>query len=635
MTSGTLSTTHSGDLLVAFLSFDGSNPGLSWFSSVSGGGLSWSLVTRANSQAGDSEIWQAYAPSALSSVVVTASSATGAWLGSMTIVAFSGAAASVGASATAGLASGAPSVALTPSRTGSLLFGVANDWDRAIGRIPASGQSLVHQDLASVGDTYWVQRMSAATTSSGSTVVLSDTAPTSDRFNFAAVEIVAATTGSSSTTTTGSPTTTVAPTTTTSPTTTTVAPTTTTPPSTTPPSTTTTIPSSGTFITNYYKKWANGPDPSGSPSYFPIGVWEQSGTRQEGGIDNAINYMNLGINVDINGYSPADNWPTWALNGSGQFSLDPPYSTPPGVNPAYLLTDEPDMNQVNYGTNNELTAPSLVQEANNVRAFDPSRPTMVNFGKCMSISQWVGCHTNVQSPPASSYTAMMQQYCQAADIVEADYYGYTDPYEPASYHGAWTYGAAIDNQKVMCGATKPVLGIVETGHPFSNGGSVQGNNGKITAAQFQAAAWDMIVHGAIGIDYFVHDFYNSGFTEDGLLTDNSYMKPVVSAFDAQIASLAPILNSVSQPGAMVKASANGVPVTTMLKVSGGHTYLFAIADGNSALPFSGNTTATISVPNTGSATSATVLNESRSVGLSGGTLTDSFGPYQVHIYQIG
>jgi hypothetical protein len=40
------------------------------------------------------------------------------------------------------------------------------------------------------GDTYWVQAQNPPTASAGSIVKINDTAPTSDRWNLAAVEIV-------------------------------------------------------------------------------------------------------------------------------------------------------------------------------------------------------------------------------------------------------------------------------------------------------------------------------------------------------------------------------------------------------------------------------------------------------------
>src|SRR6185503_12603432 len=46
--------------------------------------------------------------------------------------------------------------------------------------------------LATVGDTFWVQRQTSTTPLSGTQVALNDTAPTSDRWNFASVEVLPA-----------------------------------------------------------------------------------------------------------------------------------------------------------------------------------------------------------------------------------------------------------------------------------------------------------------------------------------------------------------------------------------------------------------------------------------------------------
>jgi hypothetical protein len=42
----------------------------------------------------------------------------------------------------------------------------------------------------------------------------------------------------------------------------------------------------------------------------------------------------------------------------------------------------------------------------------------------------------------------------------------------------------------------------------------------------------------------------------------------------------------------------------------------------------------IALHGTGSATSATVYGENRTVQISNDTITDNFGPYAVHIYQV-
>jgi uncharacterized protein (TIGR03437 family) len=98
----------------------------------------------------------------------------------------------IGATASNSAKSGAPAAKLVTTRNNSWVYGIGNDYDNAIARTPGAGQTMIHQYLASVGDTYWVQSQSAATPLSGSTVTISDSAPTSDRYNLSAVEILAA-----------------------------------------------------------------------------------------------------------------------------------------------------------------------------------------------------------------------------------------------------------------------------------------------------------------------------------------------------------------------------------------------------------------------------------------------------------
>ena len=105
-------------------------------------------------------------------------------------MAFAGAT-GVGASNTANAASGPPTVSLTTTRAGSLIYGVGNDWDRAVARTVPGGQTKVHEWVdTSVGDTFWVQARIGAVPTAGTGVTLNDTAPTNDRWNFAIVEVV-------------------------------------------------------------------------------------------------------------------------------------------------------------------------------------------------------------------------------------------------------------------------------------------------------------------------------------------------------------------------------------------------------------------------------------------------------------
>jgi hypothetical protein len=53
-------------------------------------------------------------------------------------------------------------------------------------------QTLVSQYLATVGDTFWVQRITNPMASSGTSVTINDIAPTTDRYNLTICEIRAA-----------------------------------------------------------------------------------------------------------------------------------------------------------------------------------------------------------------------------------------------------------------------------------------------------------------------------------------------------------------------------------------------------------------------------------------------------------
>lgn len=194
ISSPAFSTSAPGELLLAFVSSDGpSGGGTQTFSSVTGGGLTWRLRRRANAQAGTAEIWAANAPVTLSNATVTATRGSGSYNGSITVVAFAGADQTIdGATAAASASTGAASVSLTNTRAGSWVWGVGNDWDKATARTVGANQTKVDEFLAPTGDTLWVQRQNAATPASGTQVTLNDTAPTADRWNLAAVEVIPA-----------------------------------------------------------------------------------------------------------------------------------------------------------------------------------------------------------------------------------------------------------------------------------------------------------------------------------------------------------------------------------------------------------------------------------------------------------
>ena len=191
-TTASFSTVEAGEQVLALVGSDGPSGAGKQTVTVSGAGLTWTLVKRANSESGDSEIWAASASKALEKVTVTSTPALSGYDQTLTVVSLEGSK-GVGASVAGGAASGAPSVQLTSTEEGSLVFGAGNDWYTASARTLGPGQTLLHQYLdTKTGDTYWSQYTSQAAGPAGSLVTLNDTAPTVDGWNLAGVEILAA-----------------------------------------------------------------------------------------------------------------------------------------------------------------------------------------------------------------------------------------------------------------------------------------------------------------------------------------------------------------------------------------------------------------------------------------------------------
>ena len=193
-----LSTVVGNELLLAFIATDYVSLANTTVTAVTGGGLTWRLVVRTNVQSGTSEIWRAFSPAVLSNVTVSATLSQSV-LSSITVMSFAGVnttgtdgSGAIGATGSGNGSTGAPSVSLTTTQGYSWVFGVGNDFDNAIARTPQAGQSIVSQHLTATGDTYWVQMQDAPTPAAGTLVGISDTAPTTDRWNLSIVEVLPA-----------------------------------------------------------------------------------------------------------------------------------------------------------------------------------------------------------------------------------------------------------------------------------------------------------------------------------------------------------------------------------------------------------------------------------------------------------
>jgi hypothetical protein len=184
-------TAMAGEVLLALVAADGPARARAQTARVSGAGLTWRRVRRANAQYGDAEIWTARTRRVLTAARIRSSLARSGYDQSLTVLAMAGAT-GTGASAARSGATGPPSVRVRiTGPAASLVFAVGNDWDRSVPRRLPRGQILADQWLdRATGDTFWSQYTNHALSPAGTVVSMRATTPTTDRWNMAAVELV-------------------------------------------------------------------------------------------------------------------------------------------------------------------------------------------------------------------------------------------------------------------------------------------------------------------------------------------------------------------------------------------------------------------------------------------------------------
>jgi hypothetical protein len=354
-----------------------------------------------------------------------------------------------------------------------------------------------------------------------------------------------------------------------------------------------------------YRQWSNGPSPGSN--FFPIGVWLQSPR-------NVNEFKKIGINLFVGFYGNLDEVSLREM-ASARLGLLPPQN-PVGLRAPLNMWikgwdsyDEPDNAQSNgKGGYGPCISPKQVIAAyKGMKARDPSRPVLLNFGRGVADIRYVGRGS------CRGETSYYQQAEQGGDIISFDIY------PVAEYGGRLELVAkGLDNLSRWTGNRKIIWNFIEA-CPIS-GGSVP------TAIQERAEVWMSLIHGSRGIIYFVHQFHPT-FREDGIF---NYPKVVraVAHINAEVISLAPVLNSPTiQNDVTVVSSPSIVPVGMMEKQFGGSTYVFAVAMRNSS------TTATFTAPGVRSG-AASVIGEDRHLLICNGQFNDGFSGYAVHLYKF-
>lgn len=359
-----------------------------------------------------------------------------------------------------------------------------------------------------------------------------------------------------------------------------------------------------------YARWKNGP--STDPGFFPIAVWLQNPA-------NADKFKALGINTFIGLWqgptesqlSTLESKRMPVIASQNSVALQ---SSNVGMLVGWQQQDEPDNAQPKSGGGYgpPITPAEIVNRYQAMKQADPTRPVWLNLGQGVAYEQWVGRGT--RTGKLEDYP----EYIKGCDIVSFDIYPVT--HKEAAVQGKLEF-VALGVQRLVnwSKGEKIVWNVIETAHI----------NSQVmpTPEDIRAEVWMSLIHGSMGITYFVHEWYPE-FSEPALL---KYPKQAaaVAAINKQVTELAPVLNSATVAnGAKATSSKTTVPIAHMVKRNGGSVFLFAVAMRKEA------TRGTFVVAGLPAKAAATVLGEDREIAVVNGTFADDFQPYGVHLYRI-
>lgn len=405
-----------------------------------------------------------------------------------------------------------------------------------------------------------------------------------------------------------------------------------------PPADLTVLPPQAPWNPAPYAQWKNGPGKD--EDYFPIAVWLQDPKM-------APRYKAAGINLYIglwNGPNAEQmqllrdaNMPVICdLNDYAREHLDEPLFA------GWMHGDEPDNAQTfarfwkgdkekikegwpeihqrlglatrDYRGYGPPVPPSwIVRDYEKLKAVDATRPIFVGLGQGVA---WEKYHGRGER---TGHLEDYAQYLAGCDIACFDIY-------PAAHDNLavkdalWYVPRGVRRLREWCGDAKPVWVHLETG-------IISAPGSEPTPQQVKAEVWMALIHGARGIDYFVHQF-KPKFNEHALL-DNPDMLATVTAVNQQIASLARVLNSPTVvDGVVVESSNFKTPVHAIVKQMDQATYVF------SAAMYCEETQAAFRVKGVPGNRTAEALGEDRKVRVQDGVFTDAFAGNGVHLYRI-
>ena len=362
---------------------------------------------------------------------------------------------------------------------------------------------------------------------------------------------------------------------------------------------------------NPYAQWENGP-PHGS-DFFPIAVWLQNPR-------NAIRYKQAGINTYVALWRGPTEEQLTELKKAGMKVICHQNKTAlKHINDSTIIGwmhgDEPD-NAQSLGQGKGYGPPILPEKITadyyKIRQADPTRPVILNLGQGVAWDGWHGRGVRTNHP--EDYP----EYIKGCDIASFDIYPAVHS-KPEVAGNLWFVAKGVERLIKWADGKKVVWNCIECTR-------ISNPDTKATPHQVKCEVWMSIIHGSMGLIYFVHE-WQPKFSESALLNDAG-MLSAVTAINRQITELAPVLNSPTiERAAGVSSSNEAVPIDMMVKKHDGATYLFAVAMRGD------KTTATFTFQQPGSYKTIEVIGENRTIEINNGVFKDNFKAWDVHLYR--
>ncbi|HEV8607674.1 MAG TPA: beta-galactosidase [Tepidisphaeraceae bacterium] len=342
--------------------------------------------------------------------------------------------------------------------------------------------------------------------------------------------------------------------------------------------------------------------PKAGPKQFIIGVWSQPTFNfdkwKRRGINTLMKYESLSGSVSL------EDW-IKAANAKGLYQIrewrdDPAQDKNEPLLLAWTANDEPDIYSVYHR--------QLQPDYEMLKSVDPDRPVVINFAGSMAL----GWHADPLK--RQDYEDMLPYM----DWVSNGVYPVTGWDRPEHLDGP---GRALDRlQKWSEG--KPQLAIIESGDqqlPW-----MPKTLRSATRAEFRALLWDSVIRGAQGILYFPFAF-QPRFTFDNTSGDIEAEMMIQHKRLADIGKV--LLTPIDPPTLDLSAAA---PLEATWRAVGGKKYFIVLNLSAKSL-----SNAKIGLIGAGRTGTVKVQGESRSLKMNSSSITDHFGPYETHIYEIG